>query len=286
MVPSPAELSYFLEVAATKNISRASERLGISQPSLSMAIKRLEEHMGTALLIRQTSGVRLTKAGERFQAKAQILLEQWQTTLKHMKREESEITGCYSLGAHVSVAQGRLSRTLAALLAQYPALEFKLKHDLSRRITEQVINFSLDFGVVVNPIEHPDLVIRRLYSDNVRFYVHADYHETHLTLSHLCYDPDLLQSRILLKQARQVGLNFDRYLASSSLEIIATMCAQGVGVAILPDSVAKRHGNLKPLWNMEPVLDMHMLIYRADMQCSVAARALAKALENQLTKQG
>ena len=43
MLPSPAELSYFIEIASTLNISRAAERLGISQPSLSLAVKRLEE---------------------------------------------------------------------------------------------------------------------------------------------------------------------------------------------------------------------------------------------------
>lgn len=278
MIPSPAELSYFLEIASTENISRASERLGIAQPSLSVAIKRLEDHVGTPLLIRHTSGVHLTKAGQRFQAKARILLEQWQTTLNQMKRDESEITGCYSLGAHVSVAQGRLGSSLACLLERYPMLEFHLKHDLSRRITEQVINFNLDFGVVVNPVEHPDLVIRKLYHDKVRFYAHEEYLASNKSPL-LCYDPDLLQSRVLLKQARHTGINFRRFLLSSSLEIVATMCAERVGVAILPDSVAKRHKGLVPVYDIEPFLDAHTLIYRADMQCSQAAKKLAKALE-------
>jgi len=61
MLPSAAELEYFLEVANTLNLSRASERLGLSQPSLSLAIKRLELSIGTQLFIRHKQGVTLTQ---------------------------------------------------------------------------------------------------------------------------------------------------------------------------------------------------------------------------------
>jgi len=52
MIPSPADLGYFMEVASTLNVSRAAERLGISQPSLSLAIRRMEEALGAPLLVR------------------------------------------------------------------------------------------------------------------------------------------------------------------------------------------------------------------------------------------
>lgn len=64
MIPSVAELTYFLEVSNSLNLSRASERLGISQPSLSLAIKRLEQTIGTSLFLRHKHGVSLTQAGK------------------------------------------------------------------------------------------------------------------------------------------------------------------------------------------------------------------------------
>ena len=75
---SQAELKYFLEVANTKNLSRASERLGISQPTLSVAIKRLENSIGTELLIRQKRGVALTQAGKQLLIHAKQLLQYWE----------------------------------------------------------------------------------------------------------------------------------------------------------------------------------------------------------------
>jgi DNA-binding transcriptional LysR family regulator len=58
---SPYDLKYLIEVANTKNISRAAERIGIAQPSLSLAIKRLEEACGVALIVRSKNGVQMTK---------------------------------------------------------------------------------------------------------------------------------------------------------------------------------------------------------------------------------
>ncbi len=64
MIPSPTDLKYFMEVAQTQNVSRAAERLGISQPSLSLAIRRMEQSVGAPLLIRSKRGVTMTQAGK------------------------------------------------------------------------------------------------------------------------------------------------------------------------------------------------------------------------------
>lgn len=283
MVPSPQELSYFLEIATTQNISRAGERLGVSQPTLSIAIKRMEDSLGAPLLIRNTTGVKLTKAGQRFLSRARVLLDQWQNVVHDVKREDSEIAGRYTIGAHVSVARGPLLEALPKILHDYPSLEIHMHHDLSRRITEKVINFDLDFGVVVNPIAHSDLVIKKLYTDDVRFYGIKDINTQSKDLL-LCYDPDLLQSQALLKLARKANISFKRYFVSSSLEVIAGFASLGAGIAILPNLVAGAHKNLLPLWPKIPSLqDIHALVYRADAQSSPASKALAKTISHHLS---
>lgn len=283
MMPSPTELHYFLEIATTQNISRASERLGITQPSLSLAIKKLENQVGTELLLRSKTGVKLTKAGQRFSSKARILLEQWEIVLQAIKREESEISGLYRLGAHISVACGRLATVLPKILRQYPRLELCMQHDLSRRITERVINFEIDFGIVVNPISHPDLVIRKLYDDEVSFFCADNFASENKDIL-LCYDPNLLQARWLLKQAKESGISFNRDFISSSLELICSLISQGAGVGILPALVAARSSlKVAPL-GLPSFIDTHALIYRADTQTSLASKALARILEQELSQ--
>ena len=77
MLPNPAEILYFLEVASTLNISRAAERLGITQPTLSLAVQRLEATLGTPLLLRGKTGVRLTKAGSKFATQSRGTVSQF-----------------------------------------------------------------------------------------------------------------------------------------------------------------------------------------------------------------
>jgi DNA-binding transcriptional LysR family regulator len=283
MMPSPTELTYFLEIATTQNISRASERLGITQPSLSLAIKRLEALVGTQLLLRSKTGVTLTRAGHRFSSKARLLLDQWQVVAHAIKREEGEIAGSYRIGAHPSVACGRFATVLPKLLKQYPHLEISMQHNLSRRIAERVINFELDFGIVVNPIAHPDLVIRKLHEDEVSFFCADGFHFDRPDLV-LCYDPELLQARWLLKQAKDMGLVFPRTLVTSSLELICSLVSSGAGVGILPALVTKSAKTplvLAP-FRIPPFVDTHTLIYRADSQTSQASKLLARAIEQEM----
>src|SRR5687768_10713261 len=116
MIPSSADLTYFLEVAATRNISRAAERLGITQPALSLALKRLENTIGTELLIRTKVGVQLTKPGVRVAARARDLIDEWHKLRNDALRDEHEISGRYCIGCHPSVALYSLPHFLPNLL--------------------------------------------------------------------------------------------------------------------------------------------------------------------------
>lgn len=89
MLPNANDLSYFKVVCTTLNFSRAAEQLGISQPSLSAAMKRLEVSLGTALFIREKSGVRLMRAGDQLRQQVRLMLSQWDT-LKNLSSLSSE----------------------------------------------------------------------------------------------------------------------------------------------------------------------------------------------------
>ena len=279
MIPSPAELHYFVEVASTLNISRAAERLGISQPSLSLAVKRLEEALGAELLIRSKSGVNLTRAGLKFVAQARLLLHEWERLGSEALREESLLSGRYVIGCHPSVALYTLPQVIPDLLARYEALELKLVHGLSRQVTDDVIGFKTDIGLVVNPVEHPDLVIKTLAHDEVTLWTAPDQGAAQRAAAGkgvLICDPDLLQTQSILKQLAKKGLTFVRTLTTSSLEVVATLTAAGAGIGVLPGRVATRdpHQGLVALPEAPQFTDRICLIYRADAQKSAASKTL------------
>lgn len=288
MLPSPSELGYFIEVANTQNISRAAERLGIAQPTLSLAIQRLEQNFGAPLLVRNRSGVKLTPIGRRLLSQSKNLLMEWDRVRSESLKDENELTGSYIIGAHPSVALYCLPSLLPDLLQKFVHVEIKLVHDLSRRICEQVISFEIDFGIVVNPWNHPDLVLKPLSRDEVTLWVgpkKTPLNEVNSDRKVLICDPDLIQTQSILKQLEKFSISFDRVLYSSNLEVITSLVAAGAGVGVLPGRVALRDSHLKlQIFKKDgpKFFDRCSLVYRADAQRSKTSRTIARFIESQV----
>jgi DNA-binding transcriptional LysR family regulator len=275
---SPQEVSYFLECSRQGNLTRAAERLGITQPALTMALRRLEDEVGAELFHRSKKGIRLTKAGQKFQQEAKNLEDYWKKLTLSLRESETTLSGTYSIGCHPSVALYSLPQTLPKVLADFPQLHLDLQHDLSRKITERVINGELDIAIVVNPVRHPDLVIRPLCKDKVGFWRSREETATNLPgheTSVLLCQPDLLQTQSLL---RKLKLNFSRQVQSASLEVIASLAEAGAGVAILPGRVARRWKKLQRL-DLPEFQDEIALLYRVENRKNSAFRVLAERLE-------
>lgn len=233
MLPSSTELRYFLEAAQCPNFSQAAQRLGISQPSLTTAMQRLEYELGVKLFHRSSKGVELTTAGRKFAAQAAELFEKWKALKKTTRSSVEDVEGHVQVGCHPSVSMYALPRAIANLMHSFPKLEVSLTHDLSRKITDEVIQMRLDLGIVVNPHPHPDLVLKKLGTDEVCLWEKRSGKIPDV----LIYEPDLMQSKIILKKLKQQKIQFSRTLPSSNLEVIAKLTEAGAGFGILPSRV-------------------------------------------------
>jgi len=168
---------------------------------------------------------------------------------------------------------------------QHPELEIKLIHDLSRKIAEKVVSFEIDFGIVVNPIRHPDLVIKELCSDEVMFWTATTPSSTQKLDTQsgvLICDLNLVQAQTMINQLQKTGGEFKRVIQSSSLEVIADLTAAGVGIGILPKRVATRHlsKRLKPVNEQLPIFkDKICLVYRADLQKTAGSQTIMDAIK-------
>ena len=240
MLPSAYDLQYFIAVADTLNVSRAAERLGIRQPSLSEALKRLEESVGCPLFFRSKTGVQLTPEGKEFLSYSKDFLDEWHLLRDKIQKTSSSLSGHYTLGCHASVAIYTLKHFLPALLKDHPLLEIKLLHDLSRNICEQVISHKIDLGIVVNPVRHPDLMIYELARDEVTLWKskNRDVNDDII----IC-DPQLVQSNAVLKKMGGTKLSRMRRLSTGNLEVAKALAEAGAGIAILPTRVALNDAN-------------------------------------------
>lgn len=276
MIPSPADLKYFVEIAATLNVSRAAERLGISQPSLSLAIRRMEQALGTPLFTRSKRGVSLTPGGKQLLAHAKYLFQTWENVRAGTLSSVNEVQGSYTIGCHPSVALYSLSGFLPGLMAAHPKLDITLKHDLSRKITEDVISMKVDVGIVVNPVQHPDLVIHPLCKDEFTLWTSGKEGPSIL----IC-DPELAQSQSLMRQLAKKGIKFDRTIVSGSLDVIADLVAHGGGCGFLPARVAAMaRKKLKRVPKAPVFYDEHCLLFRVENKGIKSIQVINQAIRD------
>lgn len=242
MLPTAQEISGFIEISKTRNITKAAQRLGVTQPSLSLSLRKLEETIGEPLVMRSKSGVELTIAGKEFLKYAQQLMTMWLEAKSNTQRSAQVVQGTVKIGCHQAVGLYTLDRFIPKLLKKHSRLELNLVHDLSRKICQKVQEHELDLGLVINPHEHPDLILTKILSDEVKLWGIADCPDDVL----LCH-PELIQTQDILKKLKRSKTKFKRQITSDSLENLAKLAIQGVGVAILPTRVVEIFDQKKKL---------------------------------------
>jgi len=226
------DLKYFLELSQTLHLTRASERLGITQPALSHCVKRLESDLNCQLFLRSKKGVQLTPAGNKLKHSANAMIQQWENLRQNISDDIEAPQGVIKVGVHSAVAQYSLG-FLGSFLKKNPAIEVQLTHGLSRHMTEQVVSSVLDAAFAVNPAPHPDLIIKEICRDEVCLWKAKNCQNDDV----LIIEPSLLQTQDILQKLNKKGFHFKRVIESSSLEVIASLVAQGVGCGIVPERV-------------------------------------------------
>lgn len=259
MLPNSNDLMYFLELYNIKNVSRAAERLGITQPSLSVSLQRLESTLNIKLFSRSKSGLQATKEAEILAKDVEAFLEEWQRIGNKAKQVKNQIKGNIKIGCHSSVASYALTPWLKALSKKHQDLEFTFIHDLSRKILEQIVSYKVDLGLIINPIQHPDLVITKLINDEINLRCAKKF-----DTKTLIYDPSLMQTQQLLLSLKKHKISFARHITSSSLELIEQLTSEGIGVGILPRRLCKTNLNIYDK-KIKAIQDQLCLVYRFDL---------------------
>ncbi len=285
MIENFADLNYFIEAAQTKNLSRAAERLGITQPTLSRSIKKLEDVIGTDLFFRSKKGVELTQSGKEIYQKSKYLLTAWDQIKSNALNIANEVQGNITIGAHPSVAIHTLAHSLSTILEEHQKLNINLVHDLSRKINEAIISFQVDLGIVVNPTKHPDLILQKLGFDEVCFWKSQKNTKNNQIKSNqviLICDEELAQTQELKKKLNKSKIHIQRTISSSSLEVITEMVSEGVGIGIIPSRIVKvlKPKELVKIPNSPTFKDEFYLSYRVENKSIASIKFLVDHLKS------
>jgi len=283
------QLRYFQAIAQAYSMSAAARVLHVSQPSLSVAIQNLEEELGTTLFLRDRRGVSLTESGRTLLEHATIVFDTLRNAEHMIRGVEAEEVGRFVVGCHESLGAYFLPSFMSEHMKKWPRIEVALWNGSSAAVRDAVVDREVHFGIVVNPVPHPDLVLVELFPDAVDFFVAANeppIDDVTQARERIATGPLVYAGRVTQMQelvAKLAGEDYlpARQLLCSDLEMVKSLALAGVGVALLPRRVAAygQEGKLRRLHPELPfVRDVISLVYRADMHKTRAAMTLKDAL--------
>lgn len=147
-------LRYFLEIARERSMTRAAERLHLSQPTLSRQMKDLEQELGKKLFRRGSSSVSLTSEGMLLRKRAEDILDMVDKTADEFKALDEITGGEVRIGCAESHQIKHLARVLKKFQKQYALFRYHLSSGNTEQVTERLDRGLFDFAVIVEP---PDL---------------------------------------------------------------------------------------------------------------------------------
>lgn len=240
---------YFNEVAETRSIRRAADRLHIAPSAISRQIAILEHSMGTMLLERTNVGIQLTPAG--------IILERFTRHMfRDLDRVRESITSLKGLRVgevKIWVIEGMLMdfipNTIAEFNQQFPAIKFTVDTASSDRIAEALTRDEADIGIVYNARKRPGIEALAEYTEAAVCLVSPEHEfagRKSLSLSEICSRPIALPvSSFGLRQlfdaaAAKARLNPDVLVSTNNLELTKSMAMTGTTLAIAPRLAAHK----------------------------------------------
>ncbi|HRE16326.1 MAG TPA: LysR substrate-binding domain-containing protein [Rhodocyclaceae bacterium] len=243
------EMRYVVALARERHFGRAAESCHVSQPTLSVAIKKVEGQLNVTLFERNAAEVRITPIGERIVAQARRVLDEAVKLEELAGTARDPLVGPLRLGVIYTVAPYLLPQLIPALHQQAPQMPLYLKEDFTGNLIPALKAGELDVIVIALPFEEPGLVARGVYDEPFRVVVPAKHpwakrkgiDTTELDGEHMlllgqgnCFRDQVLEACPHIGGVSQSGDS----LEGSSLETIRHMVASGMGIAVMPSTAA------------------------------------------------
>jgi LysR family hydrogen peroxide-inducible transcriptional activator len=245
------ELKYIVAVARERHFGRAAEACFVSQPTLSVAIKKLEDELGVVLFERGSSEVSLTPAGERIVVQAQRVLDEAARVKELAKQGRDPLSGALRVGVIFTIGPYLLPTLIRQLVRDAPQMPLLLNENLTVKLLELLKNGEIDVAILALPLPESGVMIQPVYDEQFvvavprahpwakRRAVSADdlKKETMLLLgSGHCFRDQVLEVCPELSRFSAGAEGMQKTFEGSSLETIRHMVASGVGVTVLPMS--------------------------------------------------
>ncbi len=248
------ELRYVVMLAKEQHFGRAAERCFVSQPTLSIAVKKLEDELGVALFERTKSRVQPTPIGESVVQQAQRVLEEASTIKDLATQGKDQLSSPLSVGAIFTIGPYLIPHVIPQLQKLAPQMPLVIEEGYTATMRKRLRNGELDVIIVSLPFSEPDVVTQSIYEEDFVVLMPAKHplsKKTRITGADLekenvlmlgeghCFRDQILESCPNLRESVEDNKSNVRTAAEgSSLETLRHMVASGLGITILPQSAA------------------------------------------------
>ena len=237
------EFKYIVAVAAERHFGRAAERCFVSQPSLSAAVKNLEDELGVQIFERGKGEVLVTPIGEEIVAQARRALDEATRVKAVAAQGKNPLEGPLKLGVIHTVAPYLLPELVAALARSAPKMPLDIEENMTANLDAMLKAGAIDAAIVALPYEAHGLTVLPLYSEAFRVIVPARHRWARrrtIRAEELPAENLLLLSvgHCFRDQVEDACHEFARSPSQgkqgNSLETIRNMVTSGMGVSVLP----------------------------------------------------
>ena len=243
------ELKYIVAVARERHFGKAAEACFVSQPTLSVAVKKLEEELDVKLFERSANEVSVTRLGEEIVRQAQSVLEQAASIKDIAKRGKDPLAGALRLGVIYTIAPYLLPDLVRQVIQRTPQMPLVLQENFTVKLMEMLRTGEIDCAILAEPFPETGLAVAQLYDEP--FY--AAVPRSHALAQFEVVSSDVLRNETMLllgnghcfrDHVLEVCPEFARFASDaegirrsfegSSLETIKHMVAAGMGITLVP----------------------------------------------------
>ncbi len=242
------ELKYIVAVAQFKHFGRAAKACFVSQPTLSLGIKKLEAELEINIFEREARNeLRITEQGEKIIEQAQKVLDQAAQIKTLAQTHQDPLAAPLRLGAIYTIAPYLLPELIPCLHQRAPQMQLRLEENFTSVLSEQLKQGKLDVILIALPFDEPGIMTQAVYDEPFQAVVPANHHwkdRQHIDANELaqenllllgpghCFRDQVLRSCPDCSHSSHL----QESLAGGSLETIRHMVASGTGITVLPSS--------------------------------------------------
>ena len=248
------ELHYVTVLAQTQHFGNAAVQCNVSQPTLSIAIKKLESDLGVDIFERSATRVFLTPMGQKIVVQCHKVLEEVAIIKDIAVNDEKKLSSPLHIGAIFTIGPYLFPNFVSPLKKSAPEMPLIIEEGYTKSLRERLRKGKLDVAIICLPFDEPDVVVQPLFDEHFVVVMPPnhplvkrssvtpeDLEKEHILLlgeGH-CFRDQVIEAIPNINQYHHAKMPLDTDSQAHSVETLCTMVATGLGITILPQTAVK-----------------------------------------------